>query len=158
MFNKLLVTRAGEGLADAEAIYLGTEGVVLQDGSNTCGPAALKMILEHHAINISLHELERKSWRGGQSMTMLDLKYTAGLFGVSAKGWRLSVDDLSCVSLPAILFVENTHFVVLDSIHGCTDYFVRDPAKGKLQLSRTKLLKMWKGETLLFYGSKLVIE
>jgi ABC-type bacteriocin/lantibiotic exporter with double-glycine peptidase domain len=152
MSHRLGVSRTAQLAREPEvdAIYLGTEGVVFQDGGNTCGPAALKMILDHHGVNVRLRELERKGGQGKRGMDMLSLSRLAQAFGLYASGWRLDIEDLQGRCLPAILFVENTHFVVLDSVHPRGDFFVRDPAKGKMRLSKSKLMNMWGGETLLF--------
>lgn len=160
MANKLGVSRAAGStqFSDVDAVYLGTEGVIFQDGSNTCGPAALKMILDHYGVNVPLLELERKGGHGKRGMNMLALCRLAKSFGLTAKGWRLSADDFWDGCLPAIIFVENTHFVVLDSVHNQIDYFIRDPAKGRMRISKTKLLKTWKGEALLFCCDPPVIE
>ena len=136
--------------SDTDAVYLGTEGVVLQDGANTCGPAALKMILDHHGVSVQLSDLERKGGRGKRGMDMSRLSRLATSFGLDAQGWRLGVDDLRARAMPAILFVEDTHFVVVDSIGDRHDFFVRDPAKGRMRLSKSMLQKIWKGEALLF--------
>jgi ABC-type bacteriocin/lantibiotic exporter with double-glycine peptidase domain len=152
MGHRLGVSRAAQVVqtSEADAVYLGTEGVVFQDRGNTCGPAALKMILDHHGISVQLLELERKRGRGKRGMDMFSLSRLATLFGLKATGWKLGIDDLRESNMPVILFVENTHFVVLDSVRNEGDFFVRDPAKGKMRLSKARLLKMWRGETLLF--------
>jgi ABC-type bacteriocin/lantibiotic exporter with double-glycine peptidase domain len=158
--HRMGVSRAEEvaQTSEAEAVYLGTEGVVLQDGGNTCGPAALKMILDYHGVNVRLGDLERKAGYTGRGMNMSSLSRLATSFGLDARGWRLGMDDLRRSCMPAILFVENTHFVVLDSIGDRCDFFVRDPAKGKMRLSKSKLLKIWRGEALLFCGANPAIE
>lgn len=155
MSHRLGASRAAQLAPDAEidAVYLGTEGVIFQDGGNTCGPAALKMILDHHGVDVQLLELERKGGRGKRGMDMSSLCRLAETFGLYATGWNLGVDGLQEICLPAILFVEKTHFVVLDSVRNQDEFFVRDPAKGKMKLSKNKLLKMWSGETLLFRSS-----
>jgi ABC-type bacteriocin/lantibiotic exporter with double-glycine peptidase domain len=147
-----------EQLPEVDAVYLGTEDVVFQDGANTCGPAALKMILDHYGVNVQLIELERKGGRGKKGMDMLSLANLAKLFGLRAKGWKLNIDRVRESCMPAILFVENTHFVVLDSVRSQTDFFIRDPAKGKMRLSKAKLGRIWRGEALLFCADPLVVE
>ena len=130
--------------------YLGTDGVVMQDKSNNCGPAALKMVLERHGKVISLRELEKSvsAREGGWSMKALT--EIAEQQGIRATGWMLSVEDLRGRPLPAILFVENRHFVVVDSVDGGGFCFVRDPALGRLKLHRKALNKIWTGKALVF--------
>ena len=133
-----------------EPVYHGVEGVILQNSGNSCGLAALTMILEYHGIKISKGEMERKARLAPQGVSMLALKDLAQSFGLQATGWRLHFGDLKRVSFPAILFVENRHFVVLDSVGGGEVLFVRDPAIGRMKIPRRVLMNGWKGETLVF--------
>lgn len=140
------------------AIYLGSDGVVMQDKINTCGPAAVKMILEAYGNRVSLQELENgeESPRGGWSMR--SLKELAEQRGVHAEGWRLNPDNLSTGRFPMILFIEDRHFVVVDSVDAAGFVFVRDPAIGRMKLHRRALAKTWKGEALVFGGDRIMVE
>ena len=130
--------------------YLGIKGVIMQDKSNTCGPAALKMILDAHGKTVQLSELEwgSDSIRGGWSMQ--SLKDLAEQHGLQAEGWKLDPEALCRSRLPAILFVENRHFVVADSVDTEGFFLVRDPAIGRMKIHRNALGRIWKGETLVF--------
>ena len=81
---------------------------------------------------------------------MLMLKELAGREGLRAEGWRLSLKELLRARLPAILFINENHFVVVDSVSESGDVFMRDPALGKLKMAGAMLLKVWSGETLIF--------
>ena len=130
-------------------VYLGTEGVIMQDRSNTCGPAALKMILDAYGRKTSLHELE-VDCNSQNGWSMQALKEPAEELGLRAEGWRLDVDALSRSRFPVILFVENNHFVVADSVDNGGFFFLRDPAIGRMKIHSRALVKIWKGETLVF--------
>ena len=131
-------------------VYLGMEGVTMQDKSNTCGPAALKMILDVHGKNVPLCELEKgnKASKGGWSMQ--SLKDLAEQYGLRAEGWRLDLEALCRNRFPVILFVENRHFVVVDGLDTCGFFFVRDPAIGRMKIHSRALIRIWSGETLVF--------
>lgn len=130
--------------------YLGTDGVVMQDRGNNCGPAALKMVLERHGKMIPLRELEKSvsACEGGWSMKAL--AEIAEQHGIRSTGWTLSVNDLCGKHLPAILFVENRHFVVVDSADKGGFFFVRDPALGRLRFHWKALNRIWTGKALVF--------
>ena len=134
---------------DAEVVYLGTAGVVLQERSNDCGVAALIMILDHYGIKASLRTMEQKAPRKFGGASLFALKTMAQEAGLGAEGWKLSPEDLRKVQLPAILFIENHHFVVVDSMNGKGILFVRDPAVGRLKIPRKRAIDIWKGETLV---------
>ncbi|MCX6145354.1 MAG: cysteine peptidase family C39 domain-containing protein [Ignavibacteriales bacterium] len=130
--------------------YLGIEGVIMQDKSNTCGPAALKMILDAHGKKVQLGELEKRSDTSYGGWSMQSLKGLAEQSGLRAEGWRLDLDALCRSRFPVILFVENRHFVVADSVDSAGFFVVRDPAIGRMKIHRRALGKIWTGETLVF--------
>jgi len=135
---------------DKSMAYLGVERVILQNRSNNCGLAALMMVFEYHGIRVSQEEMERKAKPARQGVSISTLKELSQSFGLQATGWRLNFGDLPGVQFPAILFVENHHFVVLDSMGEGESVFVSDPAIGRLRIPRKVLMDRWKGETLVF--------
>ncbi|MDP2883741.1 MAG: cysteine peptidase family C39 domain-containing protein [Ignavibacteria bacterium] len=143
---------------EKDMVYLGVEGVMLQNRGNNCGLTALMMVFEYHGIKISLGEMERKARLGRQGVSMLTLKELAQSFGLQATGWRLNFGDLPGVRFPAILFVENHHFLVLDSMGAGGFLFVRDPAIGRMRIPEKVLMDRWKGETLVFSNNTRSLE
>jgi ABC-type bacteriocin/lantibiotic exporter with double-glycine peptidase domain len=131
------------------AEYLGVEGVVLQNRHNDCGPAALKMVLDHFAIRIPLVELERDIGLTEKGSSMLALKEMAELKGLQAAGWRFRLEDFVRSSFPAILFVNGDHYVVADSVSADGSVFLRDPGLGRLKMHKNALPGIWRGETLV---------
>ncbi len=137
-------------------VYLGSEGITLQDQKNSCGPAALKMVLDHHGLFVSLLQIEQKLKRSRDGVSLLALKESAESLGLSANGWKLGFEDLRIAGLPAIVYVEDSHFLVVDSIDEEGYVFVRDPAAGKMKIPRKRLLEKWNGETLVFRPRAMV--
>ena len=125
------------------------DGMRLQTSDNDCGPTALQMIFDHYNIPTTVDEIKHEVGMTKRGSTMLMLKETADRKGLHAEGWRLTMQDLSHASFPAILFVRESHFVVADSISN-EDVFIRDPGIGKLRIPKAKLLQLWNGQTLIF--------
>jgi ABC-type bacteriocin/lantibiotic exporter with double-glycine peptidase domain len=145
-------TPKGQGTTtddEADVVYLGSAGVVLQNQSNNCGVAALMMVLDHYGMKPSQRELEQRARLEFRGTSLLTLKELAKAAGLEAEGWRLSFEDLPGIQFPAILFVENHHFIVVDSVDGRGFLFVRDPAVGRLKIPRKRAIDIWKGETLV---------
>lgn len=132
------------------AEYLGTEGVILQDKRNNCGPAALKMVFDHFAIPSGLVEIENQAALTDRGTSMLGLKEVSELMGLRAEGWRYTVEDFTAAPMPAIVFVHGDHFAVVDTITENGSIIMRDPVLGKLTISKEKFAKIWAGETLIF--------
>ena len=131
-------------------VYLGGDGVTRQDKSNNCGPAALKMILDAHGRKVPLRGLENGGHASAGGWSMQSLKEIAERHGLRAEGWKLGWETLCKSQMPAILFVENRHFVVVDGMDTAGFFFVRDPSIGRMKIHRRALGKIWTGEALLF--------
>jgi uncharacterized protein len=125
------------------------KNVIFQTKENNCGPVALKMIFDHYKIPATLVEIENKVGLNNRGTSMLALKEMADLKGLHAEGWRLSLEDFLKTTFPVILFVNEDHYIVADSVVSDTLFF-RDPALGKLRLRINKLPEKWNGETLVF--------
>jgi ABC-type bacteriocin/lantibiotic exporter with double-glycine peptidase domain len=130
--------------------YLGSEGVVLQDKQNNCGPAALKMVFDYYGIPSTLAEIEQSVGLTAKGSSMLALKEMAELKGLRAEGWRYTLKDFLKAQMPVIVFVNGDHFAVVDSITEHKEILMRDPALGRLKLPAKRLPNIWNGETLVF--------
>lgn len=134
--------------------YLGREGVVFQRREYDCGAAALAMIFEHFRVRSNYEDLIGWLGIGSQGTTMLSLKEIAEARGLRCEGWLLAEEDLRRIPLPAILLLRKRHFVVMDSFNPAGTVVIRDPARGRLEISLGRLRLMWKGEILLFHRPK----
>ena len=130
--------------------YLGADGITMQDKSNNCGLAALKMVLDVHGKRVTLQDLEKGGKASGDGWSMRSLKELAEQHGLRAEGWRLDLEALCRSRFPVILFVEGPHFVVADGIDSIGFFSLRDPAIGRMKIHRRALGRIWKGETLVF--------
>ncbi len=130
-------------------IYLGNQGVRFQTGINNCGPTSLQMIFDYYRIPSTIQEIEQTIGLNEKGSTMLALKEMSELKGLHAEGWRLTPKDFPNISFPALLFIHDDHYVVADSVRN-DNVFVRDPAIGRLKISKGRLTQIWKGEILLF--------
>ena len=131
------------------AKYEGTEGVILQTRMTNCGPAALKMVLDSLGIDRELTDIGDMIGLDETGSSLFDLmKYAEGQ-GLHAEAWRLNIDDLEDKPLPAIVFIGGDHFAVLDRITQHGEVILRDPAIGRLRMSKGTFRHIWKGEILI---------
>jgi len=132
--------------------FLGTEGVVFQQGQRDCGSAALKMIFDHYKIKASLEKIS-KLIVDNNGASMLRMKLLAEERGMRVSGWKLTPEDLVKIEKPLIAFILRNHYVVVSqaSKSGVT---VLDPSIGKLIYPLKKFQKIWQGEVLLFAPGK----
>jgi uncharacterized protein len=132
--------------------------VVKQQFDFSCGAAALGTLLtyyfgdetsEQDVLRILTAELskdERKSreWRG---FSLLDLKTMAQAKGYRAAGYKLTIEQLTQLAAPVIVFIEPMgypHFAVLRGIDRGR-VFLADPARGNLRMSISRFVGEWGG-------------
>lgn len=125
--------------------------VVRQQRRSDCGPAALKMVLDHWGIqDVTLAELEIATGTGPDGTSLLALKKAAEERGVTSQGLRLPVHRLREVPLPAIAHVHGDHFVVIRSTGD--ELVIDDPSLGRLRMNSRVFARSWDGVVLSFTG------
>ncbi|MEJ2079395.1 MAG: cysteine peptidase family C39 domain-containing protein [Acidobacteriota bacterium] len=130
---------------------LSASDVVLQEYRNDCGPAALKMILEHYGVTISLEECRREVGLKSGGTSMLRLLEVAEHHGIRARGMRYDVSRLADIPTPLIAYLRIGHFVVVQAIDSkAREVVIKDPAVGRLRLSVARFAALWGGESLVF--------
>jgi ABC-type bacteriocin/lantibiotic exporter with double-glycine peptidase domain len=80
-----------------------------------CGLSCVAMILRYYKSNESLKDLREYLEIGRDGSTMLQLKHMLEGLNFNTKVYKSSARGLSQVDLPAILFWEENHFVVLEN-------------------------------------------
>lgn len=125
--------------------------VVHQTKRNTCGPAALAMLLTSIGRPATEAVLEREMSPGPDGVTLTSIVTAAASRGVQLEAWRVRPDTLGFLRTPAILWIDGDHFVVFDSLtsEGAS---VRDPSTGRLILPVESLWKRWDGTAALLAG------
>lgn len=99
-----------------------------------CGAASLGIILAHHGRRIPLEQLRRDCGvsRDGASAAKI-LKAARG-FGLTGRGLQLDLPDLPNLPLPAILFWQFNHYLVLEG-YNRRKVWVNDPGTGPRKVS-----------------------
>lgn len=120
--------------------------VTLQGEANECGLACLQMILGHYGVHLPLSAL-RQDENANQAITLLQLKQMATRHHLNARALRCELEDLSELTLPAILHVDFDHFVVITHVARGSATII-DPAHGKRQVSRDELNRRFTGIVL----------
>jgi uncharacterized protein len=132
--------------------------VVKQDSDYSCGAAALATLLTYYfgeesseqqileLMNAGLTKVEqaRKHFKG---YSLLDLQRAARLKGYQAAGFKLTVEQLTQLAAPVIVFVQPMgykHFAVLRGVDRGR-VFLADPVRGNLRMSLGRFLAEWDG-------------
>ena len=121
--------------------------LVFQMEATECGAACLASVLRHFGHWVSLEEMRVACDVGRDGCSAADIVRAARQYGLQATGWRQDLGDLPGLSLPAILFWEFRHFVVLEGI-GKRGYQINDPSRGRRVVDRDGFDRAFTGVAL----------
>jgi ATP-binding cassette subfamily B protein len=110
-----------------------------------CGPTCLRMIAKHFGRTISLEKLRKLSETTREGSSLKNIANTAEKIGFRTLGVKINFQKLQKEApLPAIVFWQQRHFVVVYKIKANTVY-VADPAHGLLKYNKEEFIKEWIG-------------
>jgi ABC-type bacteriocin/lantibiotic exporter with double-glycine peptidase domain len=112
-----------------------------------CGAACLAMVLAYHGKWVPLEELRVACGVSRDRSKAKNLVRAARRYGLDADGWRTEPANLAGKLLPAILFWEFNHFVVLEGI-GRKVVYITDPASGPRTVTHEELNRAFTGVIL----------
>ncbi len=115
--------------------------------TSECGAACLGILLAHFGRWEPIEELRNACGVSRDGTSAADIVRAAKRYDLQLSGWRRQVDQLGDVPLPAILFWEFNHFVVLEGI-GRGRYYVNDPANGRRTVSAETFDRAYTGVVL----------
>ncbi|MCM1138894.1 MAG: peptidase domain-containing ABC transporter [Muribaculum sp.] len=117
---------------------------IRQYDSMQCGAASLTMVCDIFGKKISMAEAESLCGAGKNGVSMLALKNASNSLGLENVVMTTTTDELKSSPLPAILFWENKHFVVLYQISLKKNiFYIADPAKGLVKYSKEEFERRW---------------
>ncbi|NOV82730.1 ABC-type bacteriocin/lantibiotic exporter with double-glycine peptidase domain [Clostridium saccharobutylicum] len=103
-----------------------------------CGVCCIGMILRYYKSYQTMQELREHLDVGRDGSTLLQLKQLMDKLNFDTKVYKSSAEGLKDIKLPAILFWDNNHFVVLEKIS--EKYAViLDPGYGRRKISFKEL-------------------
>jgi predicted double-glycine peptidase len=121
----------------------------------SCGSAALATLLTHHyespvteeAVFRAMYEKGDKEEIRREGFSLLDMKRYLESAGYRSDGYRVSLDAMAEVGIPAIALVNDRgykHFVVIKGVSR-ERVLVGDPAQGVVTVPRPRFESMWSG-------------
>ena len=122
---------------------------ILQLEAVECGAAALAMVLASYRLWVPLDELRVACGVSRDGSRAGNIVRAARRYGMTAKGFRFDLDRLRGVPVPAIVFINMNHFVVLEGFAGGKVY-VNDPGGGRRVLPEAEFDRYYSGIVLTF--------
>jgi ATP-binding cassette subfamily B protein len=121
---------------------------VLQYEAVECGAASLKIVLGYLGKVVPLAELRERCGISRDGVTAIQLKRTALSYGLEVRAYRCSADQLRTkAEIPAILFWNFNHFLVLEGFDG-NKVYLSDPARGRYSVAWEEFLTSFTGVVL----------
>ena len=122
--------------------------VILQFDETECGAVCLGIVLAHLGRWVPLQELREACGVTRDGCSASDIARAGRRYGLRITGWRQELEELRAVRLPAILFWEFSHFVVLEgTARGL--YYINDPGVGHRAVHPSTMDRAFTGVALL---------
>lgn len=122
---------------------------VLQIEAIECGAASLGMVLAGFGKWESLRELRTTCRVSRDGTSLATVMEAAEGYGLTPEGHRGSTADLAGLPMPAIIWWQRDHYVVLEGARNGT-FHVNDPARGRMTYSQDYFDQNYSGAAVTF--------
>jgi ATP-binding cassette, subfamily B, bacterial len=125
---------------------------VAQMERTDCAAACLAMILRHFGSHVPLATAREACGIGRDGASAAAIAHAARRFGLEANAFRLGAHDLGGLGTPAILYVDSSHFVVLEALRNGSARIL-DPERGRGTWNDDEVHRRFSGVALVFKRS-----
>lgn len=109
-----------------------------------CGITCIRIIAKYYGQDIPLSYLREKCDVGRMGISLRDILECTRQLGFRAEALKIQIEDIERMPLPAIMYFDQAHYVVLYKISKDGQRFmIADPARGKIRLARNEFKHHW---------------
>ena len=123
--------------------------VILQMEAVECGAASLGMILGYFKRYVPLEELRVACGVSRDGSNVLNIKKAAENYGLKARAYKRSAEEVLSTPGPFIVFWDYSHFLVVEGVKE-NQVFINDPAQGPIIIELDQFKKRYSGIVLTF--------
>lgn len=113
-----------------------------------CGVACVAMVCRHFGRPVALSHIRMAAGTSVDGTSLRGVQRGGEFVGLDVRAVKSSKDRLDTLPLPAIVHVNQNHWVVLHRVEA-TRVYVADPARGNRRLARDEFLSRWSGYAAL---------
>ncbi|WP_339890476.1 peptidase domain-containing ABC transporter [uncultured Alteromonas sp.] len=120
---------------------------ILQSEAAECGLACLAMVANFYGKGLSLFEMRERHAVSLKGLTIKDLMFISDHLEFNSRAVQLNLDELPELTLPAVLYWNFDHFVVLKEVKKGR-FYINDPAIGERSFTIEQISKHFTGVAL----------
>ena len=130
---------------------------ILQIEALECGAASLGMVLAGFGRWVPLAQLREDCDITRDGSTLQDLMVAAEGYGLDPTGHRADTEELSGLPMPALIWWQRNHYVILEGAKDGT-FYVNDPARGRQHYSQEFFGRNYSGVAVTFEVTPLFVK